>query len=544
MMRAFMDAGIERADVAVIGGGLFGAMTAVVLRRRGLNVVVFDARPEGTALKHVVGEAITEGSSVFLRHEIGIEDWLRENTFRKFGFDFLLAPPADSATPARMEDCHELLLSLTTLENIPPALDRLIPTYHVDRVAMDAHVVELAKREGADFRHGAPVRRVDVGERDHVVHYDREGAEHALACRWVVDCSGRRCVLGRQLGLHAKVEELPTAAIWNRFEGVEADPQVWSTFEGIDRRRHTVHFAGEGFWIWWIHQAGGFSSVGVSYDTRKHQPDVKAEDHGFHEMIAKFPIVAQLLRDARPLEPYQYLAHLPHRSEHWVSTRGYSLIGDAGWFVDALYSTAIETGARQIMAMIPLVLEACAGEMPCEETTAKLNEEFEYLQRAVLAHNRFKYEHAWHHPRAFFQVALYELSEIAELYHLQRKQDWTRAELDRNYRLQWGSAKRLANLEAFMAGARQPAPLRGPRLLKKSLSPGRLIYRATWPLWHLAKGPPLFFIITRLWGFVERYAQRWRMFPDFLSLMASRPTPRRGPAPLPMKSSSVSSADV
>ena len=34
-----------------------------------------------------LGEAITEGSSVFLRHEIGLTDWLKKNAYRKFGFE-------------------------------------------------------------------------------------------------------------------------------------------------------------------------------------------------------------------------------------------------------------------------------------------------------------------------------------------------------------------------------------------------------------------------------------------------------------------------
>ena len=69
-------------DVVVIGGGLAGSLASVMLARRGLKTVVLESRAAGKEQKVVVGEALTEGTSVFLRHEIGMTDWLKENAFR------------------------------------------------------------------------------------------------------------------------------------------------------------------------------------------------------------------------------------------------------------------------------------------------------------------------------------------------------------------------------------------------------------------------------------------------------------------------------
>lgn len=69
-------------DVAIIGGSLIGSMAAIVLQRRGLRVVVLESRRPGEPLKAMVGEAITEGTSLFLRHEIGLSDWLMKNALR------------------------------------------------------------------------------------------------------------------------------------------------------------------------------------------------------------------------------------------------------------------------------------------------------------------------------------------------------------------------------------------------------------------------------------------------------------------------------
>lgn len=516
----------QRYDAVIIGGNLAGSMAATMLARRGLRTLVLEARPAGKPQKVVVGEALTEGTSVFLRHELGMTDWLNAHAFRKYGFDFLILPRQGKAAET-MEDCHELLLSTTPLEGIPGAFRRLIPTFHVERTSMNAHLVELARQAGASYQEGASVERVEIDEagKNHIVHYTQDGQNKVVSCAWVLDCSGRRNVLGKQLGITRPAQGLETAAIWNRFENVSNDVDVFRSFHGIDRRLQTIHFCGPGFWIWWIHQNDNLTSVGVSYDRNQHAPNVKAEDRGFGEMISKFPPVAKLLENARPLEDYQHYAHLPYQSEHWLSEKGYALIGDAAWFTDALYSIGIETTCRQLMNVVPMIEQSIRGE---ESLTAEkansLNEEFMRCQKAVLALNAFKYHHAWESPQLVMQSAVYELGEIAELYHLQDKANWTPKVLAKHYRLQWYSADRLERLEKFLAGSLPDADLDRAEhapLLKKALVPGPFVYRVTWPLWNVPGATTYFFQLIRGWAYMERMAERHPQWPDGLSWMAS-----------------------
>jgi 2-polyprenyl-6-methoxyphenol hydroxylase-like FAD-dependent oxidoreductase len=420
------------------------------------------------------------------------------------------------------------LLSLTPLEKIPGALSRLIPTFHVERTGLNEHVARLAQTGGARYLYGAAVEQVelsdDTTDGQHRVHFVRGGATSSLRGRFVIDASGRRTLLGRQLGITHPVEMLRTAAVWNRFDGVNADPEFWRTFHGVDRRRHTIHFCGPGFWFWWIHQSDHMTSVGVSYDTEQHQPNVKADDHGFSEMVKKFPAIGEALRGARALEPYQYYAHLPYRSEHWLSTRGYALVGDAAWFTDALYSIGIETACRQLVALAPIVVSRCRGQAMCGATVEGWNREFDHCATAVARLNAFKYHHGWHRPHVVMQTALYELGEIAELYHMQDPADWRPEVLAKHYRLQWNSRARMERLTAFQEQSLVEGELdleAGAALLKKALLPGQTIYRATLPLWKVPGATPYFFHLTRAWAYAERVAQKTRLCPDALSWMAS-----------------------
>ncbi|KIG15510.1 FAD-binding protein [Enhygromyxa salina] len=515
-------------DVAVIGGGLVGSMAAIMLRKRGLRVAVLESRARGQALKTIVGESLTEGTSVFLHHEIGLGEWLRDHAFRKYGFDFV-TQPHDRPKPRVLDECHELLLSLTPLERIEAAFPRLIPTYHVNRPPLDAEVARRAEAAGAVYMYASSVERVALGEGRHEVVL-QGGA--TVTCKWVLDVSGRRRVLAKQLGISHDLDGLDTAAIWTRFTKVRHDAAFWQTFRGIDRRRHTIHLGGPGFWFWWIHIDDDTTSVGVSFDKTQHQPNVKSEDRGFWEMARKFPALVEALAGAEPTERFSYYAKLGHRTEHWVSPAGYALIGDASGFVDALYSIGIEMACRQLVAVAPLIEAACAGEQPCAATIARLNRDHELMQDSVRLLNKFKYEQAWHQPHVLMQTALYELGEIAELYHLKAIEHWTPRLLARHYRLQWSSEARRRRLVRFMSAAQRVGARAGARegqpLLAKALLPGRLVYAVTWPLWHLPRARPYFFVITRAWGHMERLSQRLRVWPDFLGLMAG---PRRARAP-------------
>ncbi len=504
-----MDA--DRTDIVVIGGGMTGCMAALMYRQRGYSVSVFESRTAGEPQRFVVGEALTEGTSVFLRHELGMSAWLMANAYRKFGFDFLIQPRyAGAPEGPHPDECHELLMSLVPFEKMPGAFRRLIPTFHVDRTLLDAELCRRAIEAGATVHHETKVIRVELGARDHVVHVSGPEGERTVHATWVLDCSGWKGLLSKQLGMRKRVEALPTASVWNRFKGVDASPETFQTFGGIDRRRQTIHFAGEGFWIWWIHQRDGLTSVGVTYDTRQHQPDRQPADRGFWEMIQKFPAVARALEGAEALEPFQAYGHLPHGSDHWVSANGYAILGDAGWFVDPLYSVGIETSARQLMALVPLLEGTRHGQPADEAEVDRLNEEYRHLQAGVLELNRFKYEEAWHRPHTLFQVVLYELGEIAELYHMQDVRQWRPEVLAKHYRLQWGSSARVSALKRFLDEARKDADrdrtLTAP--IRKALSPTRRVYAVTWPLFALPGMTPWFFELTRAWGFLERWGQR------------------------------------
>lgn len=515
-------------EVVIIGGGLLGAVASSLLQRRGIRALVLEARARDQTPKAVVGEAVTEGTCLVLRNELGLGDWLSTNCFRKYGLSFVVQPRGKPA-PQRIEDCHEFMMSQVLLRKKSGATKRLIPVYHVDRKTLDSHVAQLSRDADVPWIHDARVQSVEIDDtgQQHRVHFTVDGVKQTVSCRWVIDCSGRRALLARQLGEMKRVPELDTSSVWNRFTDVNSNPDRYRTFRGIDRRSQTTHYSGEGFWVWWIHQSDAQTSVGVSFDNRIHQPNLKTDDKGFWEMLGKFPAVANLLEGARPMEPYQYYGHLAYRCDRWISSKGYCMIGDASWFADALYSTGLDNACRQLMNALPLICDAVQERRPAVQVVEQLNSDFDHCVRSIFKINVFKYQHAWKSPYLLAQTAIYELGgEIAQMHRLQNPRRWTPKLISKHYRLQWYSRKHLESLERFLENGLADAERDlkpDARLLKKAVLIDPLLYYMTWPIWRIPGGVPFLMRFVQTWAYLERLAQRAFYWPDVLHWMALPP---------------------
>ncbi len=75
----------------------------------------------------------------------------------------------------------------------------LVPSFQLRRDVLDQHVLDLAVEAGAELLRPARVRELKVGRYDHEVEIEGDGAKARVACRWLIDATGRACVLGRKL---------------------------------------------------------------------------------------------------------------------------------------------------------------------------------------------------------------------------------------------------------------------------------------------------------------------------------------------------------
>jgi FADH2 O2-dependent halogenase len=165
------------------------------------------------------------------------------------------------------------------------------------------------------------------------------GKEFDLKARFVVDASGRRCILGKQLGLWEKDPQFNQFAIYSWFRGVK--PPTQDTAEYIH-----VHFlpVNRG-WVWHIPIYEGVTSVGAVTEKSDFLKSGKDHETFFNELLQMTPNTRHILGDAERIKPYYIEADYSYKMSQFAG-KGWLMVGDAARFVDPIFSSGVSVAMR------------------------------------------------------------------------------------------------------------------------------------------------------------------------------------------------------
>jgi FADH2 O2-dependent halogenase len=165
------------------------------------------------------------------------------------------------------------------------------------------------------------------------------GREFDLRSKYVVDCSGRRCLLGKQLGMWEKDAQFNQFAVYSWFRNVQ--PPSEDTADYIH-----VHFlpVNRG-WVWHIPIYDGITSVGVVTEKSDFQKSGKDHETFFNELMEMTPNTRHILDGATRLRPFAIEADYSYKMERF-SGPGWMLVGDAARFVDPIFSSGVSVAMR------------------------------------------------------------------------------------------------------------------------------------------------------------------------------------------------------
>ena len=325
-------------DVVICGGGLAGLTLSRQLRREHpeLSVLLIEktARPLPPAC-HKVGESSVELGSQYLER-LGLRDYLVEKHLFKFGLRFF---PGGGELPVeeRME--------------IGPMQEPIVPSYQLDRGVFEADLRGFVEEDGVTLVEGCAVRDVDVqpGNTSHRISFEpvdaAEGPRCTVSARWVVDATGRNAHLRKRMKLTRGAGHGACAG-WYRVKGkvdindlVPQENRAWHDPDHAKHRwRSTNHFMGAGYWVWVIPLSSGNTSIGVVvHDENYSFEDVRTLER-CQAFIAKHePVLGKHLEKFEVLD-FLCLNHYSHCVGRGWSADRWALVGEAGAFVDPLYS--------------------------------------------------------------------------------------------------------------------------------------------------------------------------------------------------------------
>jgi flavin-dependent dehydrogenase len=357
-------------DVVIVGGALSGASTAILLLRERpqLRILIIE---KSAAFTRRVGEATVEVSTYFLTHSLGLAQYLNESHISKQGLRFWFA----NDRAKTLADCGE----------IGGRYLARVPAFLVDRAALDEEVLRRACAMGAELWRNATVQKVDlVPGGDQTLAVRRQDRAEQVKARWVVDASGVAALLARQNGWWRPNQAHPTTAVWSRWKGVKELDGVelarkypcWAKQCYGLRGTATNHLMGPGWWAWLIQLKGGDVSIGVVFDQRRVTwPEEGTMGQRLKDFLLQHPAGRELLSDARWTEgDVHWRKNLPYYSTTYAGD-GFSLVGDAGAFLDPFYSPGMDWISFTATTTAELILAQQRGE-PLAERLARHNRDF------------------------------------------------------------------------------------------------------------------------------------------------------------------------
>jgi 1H-pyrrole-2-carbonyl-[peptidyl-carrier protein] chlorinase len=328
-------------DVAIIGGGPAGSSMAAYLARAGVKCTVFESeifpRPH-------VGESLVPSSTRVFRDL----DFLPVMEAHKFPHKFGAAWTAsDSVTPyehgwagldteLQIHPDSEALIRFE--ERDQPGVEQNY-TYHVDRGEFDNALLQHAHGFGAAVHEGVRVAGVDFDAAPYPeVIYAVGNRQYRSSARIVVDASGRRTLLGNQLKLRIKDSVFDQFAIHTWFGGY--DRKAWAQSE-LQQDYIFIHFLPiSNSWVWQIPITDEITSIGVVTQRKNFPKERQSREQFFWDCVTSRPEVAANLRAAEQLRPFQEEGDYSYAMKQICGDR-WVMVGDAGRFVDPIFSTGV-----------------------------------------------------------------------------------------------------------------------------------------------------------------------------------------------------------
>jgi len=346
--------------VVVAGGGLAGLTFALQLAREapGARVAVVEKtrRPLPEAC-HKVGESSVELASHFYAHVLGLADYLDEHHLPKNGLRFF---SGDSTAPLAERP-----------EIGPPEFPR-VPSFQLDRGRLENDLRAMVEEAGVALMEGRSVRSIELAEGD-APHSATLDDGRLLRGRWLVDASGRRRLVSKQLGLR-QPSPIEGSAAWFRVAGKVKPEHIvpregkreeaWHRRDVADERwLSTNHFCGRGYWVWIIPLRTGYTSIGIVADSEHHPMGTYNKPERAREWLATHEPVLAAHLEGLPLEDFRVMHDYSYLTERMISPDRWACIGEAAAFLDPLYSLGGDFLASSVCYSARCIADDLRGEL-------------------------------------------------------------------------------------------------------------------------------------------------------------------------------------
>lgn len=330
------DRRVEQTEVLIVGAGPSGAVAAGLLRKQGRQVLVIEKE---SFPRFSIGESLLPQSMAYIE-----EAGMLQNVVEA-GFQY-----KNGAAFAKGEQRTEFDFR-----------DKFSPgwgtTYQVQRGDFDKVLADAAAKAGAEVRYCHTVTAVDVsGEQPEVAVTSPEGEEYTVRARFLLDASGFARILPRLLQLERPSDFPVRGALFTHIKDGIAHGDM-------DRSKIliSVHPMHHEVWFWTIPFSNGRCSQGVVATPEYLARYEGSEVERLRAIIAETPGLAHVLRNAVWDTPGRSITgYAANVTALWG--RGYALLGNAGEFLDPVFSSGVTIAVTSASLAARCIDRAWRGE--------------------------------------------------------------------------------------------------------------------------------------------------------------------------------------
>jgi flavin-dependent dehydrogenase len=300
----------EAFDVAIIGGGPAGSSAGTLLAKAGRRVVIFEKE---RFPRFSVGES-TLPAVLNTLERMGVREKIDNGGFLiKYGGEIV------SACGQRVRFYFR------------NGFKAKRPTaYQVLRSEFDRILLDHAAETGCDVRQQTPVDSFEIDD-DGVTLFSGRGGQ-AVRAKYVIDCSGRNCLIGNRFQLKRPFPNLRKFSLYAYYDDVRREDGPDGTLTRMVRTKDS--------WFWMIPLHGKTTSIGVVMDTEKFRSLKMNPEEALAHCIAEQPVVNESMEHARRVTDVYATGDFSYRNKQLFGDR-WLLAGDAAGFIDPVFSSGV-----------------------------------------------------------------------------------------------------------------------------------------------------------------------------------------------------------
>ena len=301
-------------DVAVIGGGPAGSTVASLLAGSGRDVVLFER--DRFPRFHIGESLLPHNMRIFER--LGIVDALEQRFIEKWGVEFVSSRG-----------------DLSKIYHFDAAIDARYPKcFQVLRSEFDHLLLRGAAQRGARVHEETRVVEARTGGNGHwrITVAQGDGAPREVTARALVDASGRDGFLARQNGLRRMNPLHRRACVFAHYRGV-------ARREGRDAGNIVIIMFSDG-WLWLIPLADDMTSIGLVVNGSQLRAQQGDAAELLEHAIDRCRPARERMRSAVRVTDPRTTSDWTYSCRH-LAGDGYLIVGDAGEFVDPVFSSGV-----------------------------------------------------------------------------------------------------------------------------------------------------------------------------------------------------------